>query len=187
MKIAIIGTHSTGKTTLLHHLSEQLQKNGRHTIILPEYARLCPFPINEDATIATQQWIQEQQISEEQVVNHATAVLLCDRATIDNFAYLHRIARQKNILQSIIEWEKRAADHMATYDMIFKTTKLPIDAVADGKRSTDEAFRTEIDILIHELLRKHHIPYIPLPQTANYATHVVYMMNKLALPTPSLR
>jgi nicotinamide riboside kinase len=187
MKVAIIGAHSTGKTTLLHHLSRHLTELGHTTSILPEYARLCPFPINVEATIDTQLWIQEQQINQESAIDHSDNFLLCDRATIDNFAYLLRIARQKNLSEHILAWEERAARHMSTYDVIFKTTKLPIDAVRDGKRSTDEGFRNDIDILIHELLRKHKIPYIPLPQTANYATHLPYMLDKLALaPIPSL-
>lgn len=187
MKIAIIGAHSTGKTTLLRNLNNRLTSDGFRTIVLPEYARLCPFPIDEDTTFDAQQWIQEQQITEESAINHTNQILLCDRATIDNFAYFYRAAKLREKLHEISRWETLAAEHMATYDIVFKTTKLHIAPEDDGKRSTNEEFRNEIDILIHELLRKHAINYIPLPQTINYDTHLTYMMNKLALPTLSLR
>lgn len=187
MKIAIIGAHSTGKTTLLNHLNTRILSEGLTTIVLPEYARLCPFPIDEKTTLDAQQWIQEQQMNEEYAIDHTDKILLCDRATIDNFAYFLRAAQLQGKEQTIEAWERKAAEHMASYDMVFKTTKLHIAPEDDGKRSTNEEFRNEIDILIHELLRKHAIPYVPLPQTLNYDTHLTYMMNKLALPIPSSR
>lgn len=187
MKIAIIGAHSTGKTTLLNNLNDRLIRDGFTTIVLPEYARLCPFPIDEETTLNAQKWIQEQQIHEESIIHHTDKILLCDRATIDNFAYFLRAARLKERGHETDAWEKQAVAHMETYDLVFKTTKLHIAPEDDGKRSTNEEFRNEIDVLIHELLRKHNIPYVPLPQTLNYDTHLTYMMNKLALPIPSLR
>lgn len=185
MKIAIIGAHSTGKTTLLNHLNARITQEGFTTIVLPEYARLCPLPIDEQTTLNAQQWIQEQQINEETTIDHREKILLCDRATIDNFAYFLRAARLQGKEQEIELWEKKAAEHMKSYDLIFKTTKMHIAPEDDGKRSTNEEFRNEIDILIHELLRKHIISYIPLPQTLNYDTHVSYIMNKIPLTTPS--
>ncbi len=186
MKIAIIGAHSTGKTTLLHRLNTRLIEDGRTTILLPEYARLCPFPIDEQTTLDAQKWIQTQQITEESAIDHTDKILLCDRTTIDNFAYFLRAARLLGKEQEIGAWEEKAAVHMTSYDIVFKTTKMHISAEDDGKRSTNEDFRNEIDILIHELLRKHTIPYIPLPQTLNYETHVTYMMGKLGLLIPAV-
>lgn len=179
MKIAIIGAHSTGKTSIIEHLNAQLISDGHLTTTLPEYARLCPFPINEATTFDAQQWIQEQQTRQESMIDHRGLILLCDRATIDNFAYFYRAAKLQNNVQDILDWEQRAVEHMKTYDVVFKTTKMYLSAEDDKKRSTNEDFRNEIEILIHELLRKHDIPYIPLPQTLNYSTHVQYILSKM--------
>jgi len=47
-KIALIGTHGTGKTTLAHELTAESKKRGIHTEFLGELARECPLPINEN-------------------------------------------------------------------------------------------------------------------------------------------
>lgn len=171
MKIAIIGTHSTGKTTLIEKLSEHLSNIGNTMAILPEYARLCPFPINENTTLEAQKWILLTQITEENKVNHSGKILLTDRATIDNFAYMYRIGKS----DSIENFERYAVTHMKTYDFIFKTKKLNLVAKEDGIRTTDLEFRDMIDRLISHLLLKHNIKYFSLPETIDYETHVDFI------------
>lgn len=185
MKIAIIGTHSTGKTTIIETLSSALQEKNQLIHILPEYARLCPFPINENTTIEAQKWILLQQITEETKIDHSKQVLITDRATLDNFAYMWRIGEKLNISH----FEKAAAEHMATYDFIFKTRKLNVNAKEDGVRTTDGEFRDMIDRLISLLLKKHNIPFTLLPDTLDYNTHVDVINKKIEpyLVQPAIR
>lgn len=171
MKIAIIGTHSTGKTTILNALAHELTRNGKTVIILPEYARLCPFPINEQTTLTAQMWIQHQQKEQEKKYDKPDVILLCDRASIDNLAYLERVAGD----QDISRIKRAAIAHAKTYTHIFKTHKLPLEAEADGVRSTDKEFRDEMDDRITTLLQTHHIPHTLLPNTADTAQHVNIM------------
>ncbi len=173
MKIAIIGTHSTGKTTLIEHIAEMFSRQGKETLLLPEYARLCPFPINEKTTLEAQKWILLSQITEENKILHEDKVLLTDRATIDNFAYMYRIEKS----DAIENFERCAVAHMRTYDFVFKTQKLDLDAKEDGIRTTDLEFRDMIDRLITHLLKKHNIQYQMLPATADYSTHVKFVEN----------
>ncbi len=171
MKIAIIGTHSTGKTTILENLSSHFKELGKEVIILPEYARLCPFPINENTTIEAQKWILLSQITEENKIDHRDKILLSDRGTIDNFAYMYRIGHT----DAIENFERCAVAHMRTYDFVFKTQKLSLAAKEDGIRTTDLEFRDMIDRLITHLLLKHDIKYLNLPQTIDYESHVEFI------------
>ncbi len=175
MKIAIIGTHSTGKTTLIESLAQHFSVQGKEVFILPEYARLCPFPINEETTLEAQKWILLSQITEENKIDHTNNILLTDRATIDNFAYMYRIGKS----DAIENFERCAVAHMRTYDFVFKTQKLNLDAKEDGLRTTDFEFRDMIDRLITHLLKKHNISYSLLPETIDYDSHVEFITNNI--------
>ncbi len=168
MKIAIIGTHSTGKTTILNAVAHELTRRSKTVVILPEYARLCPFPIHEQTTLTAQMWIQHQQREQENKYDNPEVILLCDRASIDNLAYLERVAGD----QDISRVKRAAIAHAKTYAHIFKTQKLPIDAEADGVRSTDKEFRDEMDERITQLLAEHNVRHTMLSETDDTPTHV---------------
>ncbi len=184
MKLAVIGTHSTGKTTLLVRLKDALGFLGLKSEIVPEMSRLCPFPINEETTLEAQKWILENQMLEEEKMKKEGLILLCDRATIDNLAYFWRAASIKKV--NIGEWEEKAINHMPTYDFVFKTQKLLLSSVADGLRATDEYFRQEIDDLITGLLQKHQIKFHLLLPTIDYSAHVDFIINQLGLPSKQI-
>ncbi len=179
MKIAIIGTHSTGKTSIIQQLSLVLKNRGKRVFIVAELSRRAPGVINEDTALATQLWIQEKQKQEEGVPMDINGVMLCDRSTIDNFAYLQRVAGSADI--SAIE--KDAVKHMQTYDFIFKTKKLNVSAVADGVRSVTDSFRDNIEERIVYLLQKHAIVYNTLPGTLD-AMHIVSHIEHIIAPKP---
>lgn len=173
MKIAIIGTHSTGKTTIIKNLQQLLRQKGHEVTVLQELARECPLPINEQSSLDAQKWILLNQISRETGIDHDGSMFITDRATIDNFAYMYRVASPL----SIDHFERAAAEHMKSYDFVFKTRKLEAPAKEDGIRTTDLEFRDMIDRLINLLLSKHNVHYHLLPQTMNYQTHVNYILS----------
>lgn len=175
MKIAIIGTHSTGKTTLIRKLGYVLEAHGYEIKFLEELSRKCPMPINEHTSFEAQLWIQTHQIREEHQLAQDNTVLLCDRSTLDNFAYLQRSSADKDLS----EIEHTAADHMQTYDIIFKTYKLDIAAKEDGVRSTNDIFRDDIDTRILNLMATHDIPYHTLPASTDYNEHVQYILHTI--------
>lgn len=177
-KIAIIGTHSTGKTTLGTLLADSLKQKGKDVVYVPELARACPLPINEDTTLQAQQWILSNQIKFEETLARPDCIMICDRATLDNFAYMHRAMQGNNIE----EFETMAVAHMRTYHHIFKTQKLNIDAIKDGFRSIDHVFRDEIDTLITHLLQRHNIAYTLLAATPAYATHIESILESVYAP-----
>ena len=51
VKIAFLGTHGVGKTTLCFDLASRLKRLDMSVDIVKEVARSCPLPINQDTTL----------------------------------------------------------------------------------------------------------------------------------------
>ncbi|MBI5230162.1 MAG: ATP-binding protein [Candidatus Magasanikbacteria bacterium] len=176
MKITIIGTHSTGKTTILTRLFARLQGYGAKVYIVPEMARLCPYPINETSTIEAQEWILNAHIEAEKQAENAYDIVLCDRATIDNFAYFLKAIERTACVLPNNKWEQMAVAHAHTYTYIFKTQKISLFAKPDAQRTTNEEFRNEIDQTIARLLEKNAFAHTLLPPTFDYEEHVNFIL-----------
>ena len=79
MKIALIGSHGVGKTTLCFELAARLKRRNIDVEIVREVARRCPLPINLDTTVGAQEWILHSQIALEIEAAARHDVVLCDR------------------------------------------------------------------------------------------------------------
>ena len=85
MKIAFIGTHGVGKTTLCFELAAALKRLDMSVDLVKEVARECPLPINRETTQEAQNWILHSQIAREiELAPHFDAII-CDRAVLDNW------------------------------------------------------------------------------------------------------
>ena len=156
MKLAFIGTHGVGKTTLCYDLAGLLKRQGVHVDVVKEVARLSPLPINRQTSLEAQTWILATQIAEEIRSAAHHDVVVCDRSVLDNYAYLVlACGRQKGLEGLVVHW-------MRTYDLLFK---VPMSgaAAADGVRDTDEFFMRSIDSLVDTLLAEKKIPHEVLP------------------------
>jgi nicotinamide riboside kinase len=159
MKVAFIGTHGTGKTTLCYDLVGALKKQGINADMVKEVARLSPLPINRKTSLDAQTWILMTQVAEEIRSASQHDVVVCDRSVLDNYAYLaFACGRQKPIERFVDFW-------MKSYDMLFK---VPIvDAASeDGVRDTDTFFIRSIDHLVDTMLLEKKIPHERLDQTS---------------------
>ena len=157
MKVAFIGTHGVGKTTLCYDLASVLKRQGIHVDIVKEVARLSPLPINRQTSLDAQTWILMTQVAEEIRSAAHHEVVVCDRSVLDNYAYMAlACGRQPALERFVTHW-------MKTYDVLFK---VPISGApsADGVRDTDEFFMRSIDQLVDTLLAEKKIPVQPLPR-----------------------
>lgn len=157
VKIAFIGTHGVGKTTLCYDLGAILKKRGLHVDLVKEVARLSPLPINRKTSLEAQMWILTTQIAEEIRSAAHHEVVVCDRSVLDNYAYLVFAAGRQRWLEPLLtRW-------MRTYDLLFK---VPISgtASADGVRDTDEFFMRQIDKLVDELVEDRGLTCERLPE-----------------------
>jgi nicotinamide riboside kinase len=137
-KIALIGSHGVGKTTLCFGLAARLKARHLSLEMVHEVARRCPLPINEETSREAQAWILHTQIAEELVAQSRYPLVLCDRAVIDNYTYLHTAHGSVPILDRLVD------DWLDTYDELFL---VPIvDAPqADGLRAVDPGFQAAIE------------------------------------------
>ena len=156
MKIAFIGTHGVGKTTLCYDLAGALKREGVHVDMVKEVARQSPLPINRQTSLQAQTWILMTQVAEEIRSLATHPVVVCDRSALDNYAYMVlACGRQKPFERLVAHW-------MKTYDVLFK---VPVSGAPspDGVRDTDEFFMRTIDDLVGQLLAEMKVPHQVLP------------------------
>src|SRR5687768_6033014 len=155
IKIAFVGTHGVGKTTLCFDLATQLKRLDLGVDIVKEVARRCPLPINEETTPDAQAWILHTQIAEELEAAATYEVVICDRSVLDNYAYLvARVGRRADLDPLVAGWIKG-------YDALFKVPVLGAPSF-DGTRAVSRAFQMEIDATIDQLLVDFNVTVQPL-------------------------
>jgi predicted ATPase len=175
LKVAFVGTHGVGKTTLCFDLAAQLKRLDLGVDIVKEVARRCPLPINEDTTFDAQAWILHTQIAEEIEAASHYEVVVCDRSVLDNYAYLvARVGRRPELEPLVREWVRG-------YHSLFKVPVLSAPAF-DGKRAVSPSFQLEIDGIIDDLVRDLEVTVHRLdPQDRDQWT--AHALQQLGLPT----
>jgi nicotinamide riboside kinase len=177
VKLAFIGSHGVGKTTLCYDLASVLKKQGVNVDIVKEVARLSPLPINRQTSMDAQTWILMTQVAEEIRSASHHEVVVCDRSALDNYAYLvFACGRQKPIERFVDHW-------MKSYDLLFK---VPISgaASADGVRDTDEFFMRSIDQVVDTLLAEKKLAHETLP--AGERERWIDVVKEVVLRQPAL-
>ena len=157
MKVAFVGSFSTGKTTLANLFAKEWDYP-----LLPEVAREVVelgFPLDQNATAETETLIFLKQWHAESVHDHFVA----DRSVYDVLAYADWVMQH--------EREPRKEDHLwiearkialldlrARYDHVFY---LPVEfpIVLDGLRPDDPGFQADIDGRIRRLLESADVAY----------------------------
>lgn len=155
-KIAVIGTHGVGKTTLAHQICVALKESNFNSTIVEEKARSCPFPINEAASIETEIWMVHTQIRAElqaQAQKYETAVI--DRCSLDAIVYWHDRNTPhpyfEKLRDAAIEWVKTQYDLLVLVEPSSDTDSYAVDAVRDSsiiyRNRIRDLFREYIDVL----------------------------------------
>ena len=175
LKLAFVGTHGVGKTTLCFDLASQLKRLDLGVDLVKEVARRCPLPINEQTTADAQSWILHTQIAEELEAAATYEVVVCDRSVLDNYAYLvTRAGRMPELDPLVATW-------ITTYDALFKVPILNAPSF-DGTRAVSPAFQVEVDEVIDRLIDTFGVEVIPLdPEDRDGWIGVV--MDTLGLPS----
>jgi len=88
MKIGMVGSHGVGKTTLCFEVAAALKRRNADLEMVREVARRCPLPINQETTVAAQEWILHTQIASEIEAEAGHEIVICDRSILDNYCYL---------------------------------------------------------------------------------------------------
>jgi len=153
-KIAFIGTHGIGKTTITHQTVAELKRRGVNAEFLGEVVRNCPFPINEETSKESQMWVLHSQIVKEIELDKKCDWLICDRSILDSYVYyFNKFGRNRGV-------ELFLKDYMKSYDLLIR---IPINKdflKEDGIRSIDPEFQKEIDNKMLFLLEEMGVDFI---------------------------
>jgi nicotinamide riboside kinase len=146
-KIAFIGSHSIRKTNAVHSFAGAVGRSGRSVEVGREVVRFNPLGFNEGATPEAQLWVLCAQIQQELELRNRAEVLVTDRGVIDNYAYFLRVTKGEDpfdVDPLVRRWCR-------TYDLFVRL--LPdIPLQSDGVRSTNDAFRDEIEAILDRIL-----------------------------------
>ena len=163
MKIAFVGSFSTGKTTLANLFAREWGYP-----LLPEVARevvALGFPLDQSATAETETLIFLKQWRAE--VSHERFV--ADRSIYDVLAYADWVMEHQDgdRKENHLWYESRelaTMDLRSRYDHVFY---LPVEfpIVLDGLRPDDTAFQADIDRRITDLLKGADVAFHTLTGT----------------------
>jgi nicotinamide riboside kinase len=146
-KIAFIGSHSVRKSNAVHAFASTIGRAGRSVEVGREVIRFNPLGLNEKASAEAQLWVLMAQVQQELELANRADVLVTDRSVVDNFAYYLRVTGGEDpfaVEPLIRHWA-------GTYDLSVRL--LPdVGLLADGVRSTSDAFRDEIEAILDRIL-----------------------------------
>jgi len=146
-KIAFIGSHSVRKSNAVHAFASTVGRAGRSVEVGREVVRFNPLGLNEGATPEAQLWVLMAQVQQELELARRAEILVTDRSVVDNFAYYLRVTGGGDpfgVEPLIRRWA-------SSYDLSVRL--LPdVGLQADGVRSTNDAFRDEIEAILDRIL-----------------------------------
>ncbi len=157
MKLALIGTHGVGKTTLAYEICSLVKKAGQNVELVTEVARQSHFPVNAATTLEGQLWILHAQIAAELEASRRAPHVIADRAVLDNYCYLvNKFGRQPQLEAWLAWW-------MDSYSLLVGVPRIEGGIQSDGFRSEDRAFQQRIHELLGELLASEPFNHLRAP------------------------
>jgi nicotinamide riboside kinase len=186
LKIALTGSHGTGKTTLISAIAEKLTHRKLSFEIVREIPRMvCEF-VNDDTffrqeanTFAKQTLLLQAHIQAElALIDNSPDLILCDRAVLDHWIYTAHFygptLQKQNVLDAYVS---TIVEHCQKYDLILY---LPLEfaPIDDGVREADLEFQKAIDCGIKTFLEKHGLGFIPITgSVSNRCAAALDLMN----------
>ncbi len=141
MKIVLCGSHSTGKTTLLHACKDK----WHNVTFIEEVARdviALGMPLNQNATVEAYSCYIAKQLCAERTA--ATPNIISDRCLMDILAYMYA-----NCAPGIPEWFERMMKELVRCEARFFDTvcyfPIEFELTLDGVRPMDREYRLLVD------------------------------------------
>lgn len=192
-KIAVIGTHGVGKTTLAHQICVTLKERNFNATIVEEKARSCPFPINEAATTDTEIWMVHTQIRAElQAKAWKYDVAVVDRCSLDAIVYWEDRNTPHEYFELLrdaaVQWVQSQYDIIVLVEPSSDTDSFAVDAVRDSsityRNRIRDRFRSYIDVLPEHCMNK--VVFVKSDEVfdkqGGYSTAVQRVMNHTGYP-----
>ena len=155
MKIACLGSHGAGKSTLSYQLADYFKRRNKNVYVVHERVRHSPFPLNSESNYKTTIWAFCNQVTKElEAAQRGYDTVICDRSVFDCFIYASYFNFQQEILESMRNF---ALEWLRSYDFFFFVRpNMPCNG--DGIRDIDEKFRDGIDNMFEEFFHMLLLP-----------------------------
>lgn len=164
MKIAIVGAHGSGKSTIISSVYSKLKKRKSRVFLAPEVARSSLFLAANEKNPKMQMDLFGRQISSEMTHSRNCDVLLCDRSLFDILMYTRLFFEND---EEAISYSKSMSlfckDYSDSYDHVFLTSKLySPNAVKDDIRPESESFQEKSKVKLKNILDEFSVNYTVL-------------------------
>ncbi|MFF5010785.1 AAA family ATPase [Streptomyces phaeochromogenes] len=179
IRIGVLGTHSTGKTTLLKRIEMELRAEGitvQRTGRLGKRATAAGLPKMQHHTAQSTEWIITQGIADEiGAVAQGAEVVLLDRAAHDAIAYFHAALEYRGDTAPRLERERLltlAGTQLPKYHLLLATVldeSVPVDTGHDY----DARYRRLVEHHVHQLLDRDDIPHLRVRSDPDSQAHIV--------------
>jgi predicted ATPase len=162
MKIALMGTHGVGKTSVAEMFSERYGV----PIVTSASRRVkkLGYPINQHATCESQAATSMGRLAAQVAAGDN---FISDRTLLDSMAYnkwqLEHVWSDDVKAEYWYDTMDIIAEHMMhQYDYLFYVP-ITFPLVADGVRAMEAKYQAEIDVLVQEFIERYGLEYAPLP------------------------
>jgi hypothetical protein len=146
LKLALIGTHGVGKTTLAYEICSLLKKADHNVELMTDVALRSPFPLGESTSMEGRLWILHAQIAGELEASARTQHLICDRSVLDNYSYLaNKFGREPHLEAWLAQW-------LESYSLLVSVPPMADGVPPGGFHSENLEFQERIHDLIGEML-----------------------------------
>jgi hypothetical protein len=157
MKIAIIGAHCTGKSTLIDNFINEWPMYKRPEKTYRDFIKEKNLSLNKQGTKESQKQILDALVDELQTAaGSEQEFIIFDRCPVDNIAYtLWHYAKETDgfTTQFVIDSKTIATLSLKHIDLIFYVpARKEIPITPKENRETDETFREEIDNIFNSLV-----------------------------------
>lgn len=180
-KIAISGTHGSGKSTLISEVYSKLKKRNIRVNMTVEVARKSIFLASNEKNADMQLDLFGKQISEEMEASRNCDLLICDRSIVDILMYTKLFLSEDETAKLYRRaMDGFAKEYCSTYDYVFKlSTIYNADLVKDDIRPKGEDLQIQASERIELELKNLGIGFVELPDENPADFLVDFITNKI--------
>ena len=169
MRIAISGSHSLGKSTVVNDWVAQNPHFKREEEPYRALGLHGPYEILfRDASTKLHNGIQlYYNIGRVHRYGHSEDDVIFDRAPVDYIAYSQYTADQGTtdindaFVESMVPAAREALDHLDILAFVPKSEEWPVEMEADGIRPVDQGYRDQVDAIFKQIYREGRFDVMP--------------------------
>jgi nicotinamide riboside kinase len=190
LKIALIGTSCTGKTTLFEHFRREYANNdqikfseeGARAYFEDQKKKNEPLPAR--FTVDIQRAIQERTMTNEKTTHASNpTIIFCDSSTVDQVVYTRAQGDKKGaeeLYEGISLW-------VPTYSKFFMLDPRDVPFKNDEIRNEPSTFRQNVHDTFVELFTEKGLAYDILSGTVEERFRTVDKLVKTVIPSDQLK